>query len=131
MILCEKEFQKLGIEARVATEDGSYGRGGMVTELLRELLSTLNSQLSIIIYACGPKDMLREVAKISISSGVRSQASLEENMGCGVGACLGCVVKVKSKKPSTLNFQPLTTNSFVYKRVCKDGPIFDLDDVIW
>jgi len=123
LILYEKELKGLGIDVRVATDDGSYGKKGMVTDLLRELLSTIYSLLStIIIYACGPRDMLREVAQISKSYGIRSEASFEENMGCGLGACMGCVIKVKSNA---------TTTPFVYKRVCKDGPIFNLDDVVW
>ncbi len=121
LILYETELQKLGMEVRVSTEDGSYSQRGMVTELLKDLLGTGNREPGTI-YACGPRDMLKEVARISKGSGARTQASLEENMGCGVGACLGCVIKVKSNA---------TTAPFVYKRVCKDGPVFDLDDVVW
>ena len=64
---------------------------------------------------CGPVAMLRAVAKIARHYRIQTQASLEERMGCGVGACLGCVVKTKAG----------------YKRVCKDGPVFDLEDIVW
>lgn len=132
LILYEEEFQKLGMEVRVSTEDRSYGQRGMVTELLKDLLGTGNWELGTI-YACGPKDMLKEVAKISKSFGARTQASLEENMGCGVGACLGCVVKMKRSEARGQKPDERTASSqaFIYKRVCTDGPIFDLDSVVW
>lgn len=67
------------------------------------------------LYGCGPVAMLKEVAKIARYYRIQTQASLEERMGCGVGACLGCVVKTRAG----------------YKRVCKDGPVFDLEEVVW
>jgi dihydroorotate dehydrogenase electron transfer subunit len=113
-LLCEKEFKDLGCEPRVSTEDGSAGFRGLVTDLLKNLLATFN--LSTVIYACGPKKMLQEVAKISNEyNNLSCQVSLEEYIACGVGACLGCPVKTKSG----------------YKMVCKEGPVFSGLEVVW
>lgn len=113
-ILCEKEFRDLGCEVKVATDDGSRGFKGKVTDLLKHLLPTLSSQLSTI-YACGPKLMLKEIALISKQYNIPAQVSLEEHMACGIGACLGCVVKTKDG----------------FKRVCKEGPVFNADEIVW
>ena len=135
LILCEKEFEKLGIDVKVSTEDGSYGYKGLATDLFENLLLTIpassaakrregrglanvsggNHRLSTIIYACGPKPMLKKVAEISRAKGIPCQVSLEENMGCGIGVCLGCVVKTKKG----------------YKRICRDGPVFDVEEIEW
>ncbi|MCX5706937.1 MAG: dihydroorotate dehydrogenase electron transfer subunit [Candidatus Omnitrophica bacterium] len=106
-ILCEKEFKNLGCSVKIATDDGSTGFKGKVTDLLRSLLST--------IYACGPKPMLREVSRISKEFKIPAEISLEEHMACGIGACLGCVVKTKTG----------------VKRVCKEGPVFNADEIAW
>jgi len=113
-ILCEKELKKLGCSVKIATDDGSRGYKGKVTELLKHLLPTINYKLSTI-YACGPKPMLRTIAEISKSRKIPAQISMEEHMACGIGACLGCVIKTKEG----------------YKRVCKEGPVFDVKEVIW
>lgn len=122
-ILCEKEFKELGCEVKIATDDGSAGFKGKVTELLKNQLSALNFQLSAI-YACGPRPMLKEISAISKKYNIPAQISLEEHMACGIGACLGCVVK-------TRNEQRTMRNEFEYKRVCKEGPVFDAREIIW
>jgi len=113
-ILCEREFKKLGCEVKVSTDDGSQGHKGRVTDLLEDFLSTIDYRLSTI-YACGPKAMLKEVAAIARKRKVKAYASLEERIACGVGACLGCAIETRSG----------------YKLVCKDGPVFKLDEIIW
>ena len=113
-ILCEKEFQRLGFHVKIASDDGSRGFKGKVTDLLRHLLLAIDHQPSTI-YACGPRQMLEEVAKISKTHKIPAQVSLEEHMACGIGICFGCALKTKSG----------------YKRVCKDGPVFETEDVIW
>jgi len=113
-VLCEKEFRKLGCNVKIATDDGSRGYKGYVTELLKKELSTINYQLSTI-YACGPRPMLKETAAISKKYNIPAQVSLEEHMACGIGACLGCAVNTKQG----------------YKRVCQDGPVFDADEIVW
>ncbi|MBM3251783.1 MAG: dihydroorotate dehydrogenase electron transfer subunit, partial [Candidatus Omnitrophica bacterium] len=122
-ILCAEAFKNLGCEVKIATEDGSSGFKGLVTELLKKFLATSHRPQAIsknrklaacslkpaAIYACGPKPMLKEIAKISKNKKIPAQISLEEHMACGIGACFGCVVKTKQG----------------YKRVCKEGPVFN------
>ncbi|MCQ9208063.1 MAG: dihydroorotate dehydrogenase electron transfer subunit [Omnitrophica bacterium] len=112
-VLCAKDFKKLGAKVRIATDDGSLGYRGLVTDLLKKLLlSTKNCQLSTI-YACGPKPMLQEITRLAKNFRIPAYGSLEENMACGVGACLGCAIKTKQG----------------YKQVCKDGPVFNLQEI--
>ncbi|MCR4443339.1 MAG: dihydroorotate dehydrogenase electron transfer subunit [Peptococcaceae bacterium] len=113
----EQDFIELGCRVRVATEDGSCGYRGMVTDLL----DALNSQMRLdMVYCCGPPAMSKAVAAKTIEAGVPCQVSLEERMGCGIGACLGCVCKVRGE-----GGQP------AYKRVCRDGPVFTGNEVIF
>jgi len=114
-ILCKKEFKELGLGVKISTDDGSKGFKGKITDLLRDFLSKTNTQQLVTIYACGPKKMLREISLISKEYKASIFGSLEENLGCGVGVCLGCVIKTKGG----------------YKRVCKDGPVFNLKEVVW
>ncbi len=113
-ILCESEFKKLGYQVKIATDDGSKGFQGRVTDLLRSQLSTVNCEL-LTIYACGPKPMLRAISAVAGRYNIDAQASLEEHMACGIGACLGCVVKTEEG----------------FKRVCKDGPVFNAKEIVW
>jgi dihydroorotate dehydrogenase electron transfer subunit len=102
-----------GVKYVLATEDGSTGRKGMVTDLLPEYAVSADQ-----IFACGPLPMLRYMVKEQKKLGIRNksvQVSLEMRMGCGVGVCYGCTIRTKSG----------------LKQVCKDGPVFALDEVIW
>jgi dihydroorotate dehydrogenase electron transfer subunit len=110
-------FAGQGVEVRAATEDGSEGTKGLVTTLLREALSSPREVA--IVYACGPHAMLKAVGGLVMASGVSSQLSLESYMGCGIGACLGCVVKVRRG------------SDFAYARICVDGPTFAASEVLW
>jgi dihydroorotate dehydrogenase electron transfer subunit len=113
-ILCEKEFKDLGLNVTIATDDGSRGFKGRVTEALDYLLRAKSRELPTI-YACGPAPMLKAVSAIAKKHKIPAQLSLEAHMACGIGACLGCVVK--------------TTQGF--KRVCKEGPVFGSQELIW
>ncbi|MDD5119736.1 MAG: dihydroorotate dehydrogenase electron transfer subunit [Candidatus Omnitrophica bacterium] len=114
-ILCADEFRSLGCTLQLATDDGSLGFTGKVTDLLENILtSTIDYRLSTI-YACGPHPMLRAVSLIALKHNINAQVSLEGHMACGTGACLGCVVETISG----------------YKRVCKDGPVFSSRELIW
>ena len=115
-VLCEKEFKRLGCDVKIATDDGSRGFKGPVTGLLEQTLSSADSKISYI-YACGPMPMLKSVAHIASKYRIAAAGSFEAHMACGIGACMGCVIKVQ--------------NDFVYKRVCRDGPVFALNQVIW
>jgi len=114
-ILCGKEFKKLGAEVHIATEDGSSGKKCLATDLAREIIRSKKYKWhEICIYAAGPIGMIKVLCKLMEGCSLESQVSLEEKMACGLGACLGCVVDTQAG----------------YKRVCKDGPVFRLCDVI-
>jgi len=109
------EIVSTGIKLHLATEDGSSGYKGMITELFnQELQSRRIKTKRTRFYACGPNPMLKKISEISRKFKLDCQVSLENHMPCGVGACMGCVVK--------------TVRGF--KRVCKDGPVFDAREVI-
>lgn len=113
-IFCEKEFKDLGCEVKISTDDGSRGFKGKVTDLLNKVLSSIQYPVSRI-YACGPRPMLKEIAALSRRYNMPAQISLEEHMACGIGACLGCVVDTQDG----------------YKQVCKEGPVFNAEEIIW
>jgi dihydroorotate dehydrogenase electron transfer subunit len=115
-LLMLDELHQLNDQLIVCTNDCSFGKEGMVDKALTDFLDKRTSDIaSYVIYACGPKPMLAAVAKIAADKGMKGYVSLEEKMGCGFGACLGCAVQ--------------TTNG--YKRVCKEGPVFPLEEMIW
>ena len=110
-----EDFGKYG-RVYVATEDGSRGTKGNVLDAIEE-----NGLKADVIYACGPMPMLRAVKEYARRQGIRAYISLEEHMACGVGACLGCVVKTKeTDSHSNVN----------NARICTDGPVFEADDVL-
>lgn len=110
------EAKILSKEIFIATDDGSEGQKGLVTDLLKIFFdASCITHHASRIYACGPSPMLKELSKVVAGKDIRCYVSLEEHMACGVGACLGCVVKTVSG----------------YKRVCKEGPVFDIKDIIW
>ncbi len=117
-----------------ATEDGSRGTKGLVTDLFLNYLEQAgkeNSQ-SAGIYGCGPAAMLRELSAIARLKGMECQVSLESNMACGIGACLGCAVRTRPTADSACT--PAAGNqaqSFFYKRVCADGPVFNSRELVW
>jgi dihydroorotate dehydrogenase electron transfer subunit len=112
-----KTFSK---EIFISTDDGSTGNKGPVTDLLEN--SEILKNYSLPIYACGPNQMLKEFSRIVSDKEINCYVSLEEYMACGVGACLGCVVKIKDS---------LSKEKWSYKRVCKEGPVFDVREILW
>lgn len=114
-IFCEKEFREFSCEVQISTDDGSRGFRGYVSDLLLKILSTIDYRPSTV-YACGPTPMLKEISRISQEYNIPAQISLEAHMACGIGACMGCVIKTKEDE---------------YRRVCKDGPVFEASRVIW
>lgn len=118
-ILCITEFERLGVETYTATDDGSLGEQGVVTEVLERYVA--NSASAKTIFSCGPFPMLKAVALIAERVRIPCQVSLEAYMACGVGACLGCVVKGKNHTEETPD----------YRCVCKDGPVFDSRELLW
>lgn len=118
-ILCVTEFERLGVETYVATDDGTLGAAGLVTEVMERHLAEESGAKSI--FACGPMPMLKAVADIAGRNRIPCQVSLEAYMACGMGACLGCVVKGRDHA----EFHP------DYRCVCKDGPVFDFQELQW
>lgn len=103
------EFEKNG-KVYIATEDGSAGTKGNVMDAIRE-----NALEADVIFACGPKPMLRAIKAYALEKGIPCWISMEERMACGIGACLGCVCQSTE----------VDSHSHVHnKRVCKDGPVF-------
>lgn len=109
-----KDFEANG-KVYIATEDGSVGTRGNVMNAIEE-----NGLEADVIFACGPMPMLRAIKAYAAAHNIKAYISLEEHMACGVGACLGCVVKTKD----------IDHHSHVHNaRICTDGPVFDAEDV--
>ncbi len=104
-IFYEEQFKALGAEVIVTTVDGSYGIRGFVTDAMKDLSYSY-------FYTCGPEPMLKAVYKASVTSG---QFSFEKRMGCGFGACMGCSCKTITG----------------YKRICKEGPVMQKEEIAW
>jgi dihydroorotate dehydrogenase electron transfer subunit len=121
-------LKNLGIDYEVSTMDGSLGYQGLVTDLLeKELIignsaseKEIESSRPLRAAACGPRGMLKAVTAICLKKSIPIEVSLEERMACGIGACLGCVCTVKGKD-----------DNLQRKRVCKEGPVFDGEEVVW
>lgn len=116
-ILCVEDFKKLDSNISIATEDGSLGFKGTVINLFLSHCKKFIRNKSCSIYSCGPSEMLRELAKTIVPE-MSCEVSLEARMGCGFGACWGCVVRTKDPKTP-------------YQRVCKEGPVFNLKNLVW
>jgi dihydroorotate dehydrogenase electron transfer subunit len=117
-ILAVTEFERLGVETYVSTDDGSLGEEGLVTEVLKRKLEKFPDAE---VYACGPMPMLKAVRDICHDRAVSLQVSLEAHMACGVGACLGCVVKGAEHTEATPQ----------YLCCCKAGPVFKAELLDW
>ncbi|MHB9097874.1 MAG: dihydroorotate dehydrogenase electron transfer subunit, partial [Syntrophales bacterium] len=109
-----RDFCELGI----CTEDGSHGYHGPVTAMLKRDIDRFDPG-ETIIYACGPTPMIRALGLLLKEHPIACQVSLEERMACGLGACLGCAVAIRSPEGKR-----------EYRRVCQDGPVFDLREVL-
>jgi dihydroorotate dehydrogenase electron transfer subunit len=112
-LMGREDFGALDVALEVATEDGSEGRRGLVTALLEDALA---AEPQSTVYACGPTPMMHRCAEIAAVAGVACQVSLENNMACGFGVCLGCAAPVRAGG---------------FALVCRDGPVFEADDVVW
>ncbi|MBI2095201.1 MAG: dihydroorotate dehydrogenase electron transfer subunit [Candidatus Omnitrophica bacterium] len=123
LLLCEKEFKRLGVVLRVATDDGSKGHKGFVTELLGEFLSSFPATRGPRrVYACGPTPMLRTVSALCGRHAVEAEVSVEEPMACGFGACLGCAIKLRT---------PHSERPYRYAIACTEGPVFPAATILW
>ncbi len=130
LLLYQREFKKLSVNVHVATDDGSAGFKGRVTELLEKEARSWKleagsknksfpspiSQLPAYLYACGPEPMLKAVAQLASEMNLDGEVSMEAPMACGFGICVGCAVPVVGGK---------------YKLCCHDGSVFKIDEVDW
>ena len=115
-VTLEEEFKNVSTNLCIATDDGSYGKNGFAINFLKEDIE--NGKIDSI-FACGPMPMLRAVKALATEKNIPCQVSLEEKMGCGIGVCLGCVVKTAES----------SSESPEYKHVCKAGPVFEAGEV--
>lgn len=116
-VILQEELEAFGANTICCTEDGTAGAvKGFVTTPLEQFLS----EGADAVYACGPVPMLKAVAEVCIRNGVYCEISLEERMACGIGACLGCACRTKTENGGE-HFQ----------HVCKNGPVFKAEEVLW
>ena len=106
------DFRNLGLEVLAATDDGSLGHHGLVTDVLKKL--DLGSNHTV--YSCGPRPMMAAIHHLCLKENVRCQVSVETVMACGMGACLGCAVPLKAGG---------------YAHACSDGPVFEAGELLW
>ena len=116
-MILKEDFEKAGCRVILCTDDGSAGFRGLVTEPLRKVLEEPKD----VVLACGPGPMLKGVAEEAEARGVPCQISLEERMGCGVGACLVCACKIKKSG----------RGKRLISTFCKDGPVFNAEEVVF
>ncbi len=117
-----EDFAKYKIKSLVATDDGSVGFEGFVTDCLAKWLDGCGLEAKdIIIYSCGPEVMLAKVAQIARERKIDCQVSMERLMACGIGLCQSCAVECKTDSSSET----------IYKMCCKDGPVFDAKEVVF
>ena len=116
------EFAKYGVQSLLATDDGSAGFAGLVTDCLLEWLgkSDLAGE-STVIYSCGPEVMLARMAEIAKERNIDCQVSMERRMACGIGICQSCAIECKTDGPG----------ESVYKMCCTDGPVFDSKEIVF
>ena len=112
-VMLEEQFRSVCSQVQVATDDGSYGFHGYVDALVRRELEGDRGYDAVL--ACGPRPMLRNVARAAEDFGVRCLVSMEERMGCGFGACMGCSCRTK----------------YGNKRICKEGPVLEKEEIVW
>ena len=110
------ELKDMSRECLFLLMTAPWEQRAILLSVLENFLDTNNTDIGrYVLYACGPYPMLKAVSKLAASKGLPAYVSMEERMACGLGACLGCVVKTKTG----------------YKRVCKEGPVFKSEEIVW
>jgi dihydroorotate dehydrogenase electron transfer subunit len=112
------DFERIGVEVRLSTDDGSAGHRGLATELIRPVVE--QSPWLCRIVACGPEPMLAATARVAKELNLPCQVSLESPMACGIGACFSCVTKIRD-----------ADGGWDYRRTCVEGPVFAAEDVVF
>lgn len=116
VVILQEDFRRTGAETILCTDDGSAGIHGFVTQPLKVLAEKGGIDA---VYACGPMPMLRGIAEICRENEIYCEISLEERMACGIGACLGCACRT------------VRNDEEYFAHVCKDGPVFKAEEVLW
>jgi dihydroorotate dehydrogenase electron transfer subunit len=115
-VLLMDDFKSMGIDPVVSTDDGSLGRKGNIVKVLKNYLTRNSLPVTRnVLYACGPEIMLEALSKLAAEYNIKGYIAMEQNMACGIGTCLGCVVKTQKG----------------HKRVCKEGPVFPIEEIVW
>jgi dihydroorotate dehydrogenase electron transfer subunit len=116
-----EDFRGLGVDVRLATDDGSAGERGFVTAVLEQLLNESKGATSDIhVVCCGPEPMMAAVAKLTAQRGLSCEVSLETPMACGLGICFSCVTRVREE-----------SGEWDYRRTCVEGPVFDAAKIVF
>lgn len=114
-VILTEDFKKVCSEVLVATDDGSFGIHGFTSDILKNIINDID-----MVCACGPTPMLKVTAGICRENNKPCQVSLEERMGCGIGACLVCACKTLDKD-----------GNIEHSHVCKKGPVYNAEEVVW
>ena len=115
-VLCMDGLSAMGIDPFISTDDGTLGKKGNIVTQCKRFISAHSSHISdYSFYASGPEPMLKALSPLAAKYKLDMHVALEQNMACGLGTCLGCVVKTATG----------------YKRVCKEGPVFPIEEIIW
>ena len=114
-VILEEDFKSVCSKVYVATDDGSYGIHGFTTDILKNVIDEVD-----MVCSCGPMPMLKALAAICKEHNTPCQVSLEERMGCGIGACLVCACKTLDKD-----------GNVEHSHVCKKGPVYNAEEVVW
>lgn len=120
-LIMMEDFQKLGFQVLIATDDGSAGKKGMVTDLLADAVSGRGAG-KCWVYGCGPTPMLRALGKLTRQNHMPAELSVDQHMCCGVGACFACVVKVKDDS---------SPEGWRFSRSCREGPVYNAAELYY
>ncbi len=123
-ILCAPDFRRLGWEVRICTEDGSAGQRGLVTQALDRWLAAERRGQTPEFFACGPNGLLKVVCQRARRGRWPGWVSMDRHMGCGLGACLACVQRVRRREPGG-------RETWEWARICREGPVFACGDILW
>lgn len=110
-----RDLEGQGVAMVISTDDGSLGEKGNIVDVFRKQVLQYPVDKTCRVYACGPRPMLSAAARLCRDLKVQGEVSLESEMACGLGTCMGCVV--------------LTSTG--YQRVCREGPVFPADSILW
>ncbi|MDO4586166.1 MAG: dihydroorotate dehydrogenase electron transfer subunit [Planctomycetia bacterium] len=118
---CLDDFERLGIDVHLTTEDGSAGQKGLITSIIPNIVEKSGcSEAKTVIAACGPHPLLKAVALLAQNQKMECWTSLESSMACGLGICFSCVIKYRDDQ-----------GQWDYRRTCVDGPVFNAARLCW